>query len=46
MSNQDQHDFNKLKSKINNEPEKLGIHPNEIYSKFNNYMQEFNVIKE
>jgi gas vesicle protein len=45
-SNQNQDDFNKLKSKITNEPGKLGIGSDEIYSKFNDYINKFNVIKE
>ena len=46
ISSHNQYDFNKLKSKINNEPSKLGISSDEIYLKFDDYMNKFNIIKE
>tara|TARA_Y100001960_G_scaffold100797_2_gene108373 strand:- start:669 stop:1781 length:1113 start_codon:yes stop_codon:yes gene_type:complete len=43
---QKKHNFNKLKSKVNNEPIKLGINSDEIYFKFDDYINKFNIIKE
>jgi hypothetical protein len=38
--------IDEFKSKINNEPEKLGIDSNKIYSKFHEYMERFEINKE
>ena len=43
---QKKHNFNKLKSKVINETIKLGINSDEIYFKFDDYINKFNIIKE